>query len=262
MAERLKSKSVQIRRAIASYLVKGFWPIEFREETPGNLALLDNVIAEGHGVIGLIPHFSRSDFLTILASLTLSSRELRRSSITIPIAAHQRTTDLEYLVRFSDINLATIITGDTRKKEKELVAKDKSVPWQNIDPTEAINSYLNISIEELKQGGIVFIAPGGGRRSLLLPFKGGPISRLENRAKETSIDHIALFSIGLEVGGATDYSKLRGLNLLRKHIVTLGRVTKREEIKGNIDEWGYQDMLRLAPQAYRPKTRTNEITGT
>lgn len=253
MAERLISKSHQINRVIAAYALKAIWPFELKEHTPGNLARFEEVIREGHGAVGLVPHFSKADFLTILGSLALSSKEFTKRPILIPISAHQRPIYLRWLCAFGNINLATIITGDTRRMEKQLRAKGRRIPWQGLDPSAAMNQYLNRAQEVLMEGGIVMLAPSGGRRESLRPFKGGPIAHLETWAMEMGVNNLAFFPIGLKIPGATDYSDLSGLNLRSKYIITLGTITKREKIKGDIDVWSYQNMLQLAPPAYRPQ---------
>ncbi|MCL5784589.1 MAG: hypothetical protein M1142_04535 [Patescibacteria group bacterium] len=262
--ERIKNIVTPVRRVVTAYGLKTLWSIEFREAAAGNLTALNEALAEGNGAIGLTPHFSKGDFLADLVALNLNSKEARRRPTRIPIAAHQRPFYLDILCGLGDVSLATIITGDTRLKENELKTKGKPIPWRNINPTEAMNDYLDTSIEELEQGGLVFLAPQGGRRDSLRPFRGGPLSRLMDRAGEKGVnpDKIPVFSVGLEIEGVTDYSNLKGLNLWRKYTLTLGRTVKRGKIKGDIDQWAYESMLELAPEAYRPKTRINKITQT
>lgn len=253
MSERLESKSFQLKRLVATRLTGVLWPIEFKEQSQGNLSSLNERLKSGDGAIGLVPHFSKGDFLTILCSLLTSSNEVSKRQILIPIAAHQRPRYLDWICCFADIKLATIITLDTKHKGKDLKAKGKPVPWQNLDSETAVKSYLGRAALTLKEGGVVILAPQGGRRNLLTPFKGGPVSKLEQYCQETGIDDFAYFTLGLEVPGAEDYSKLKGLNIRSKYIVTLGNLINRNNIAGNIDAWGYQAMLELAPSAYKPQ---------
>lgn len=253
MPERLISKSSQIKRVIVARVIGTAGRVQFREQTPGSINTLDKMLREGHRVAGLVPHFSKKDFLAILAGLMINSEELIKRPLLIPTAAHQRLAYLDWVCSFTDIGLATIITRDTLRKEKELAKKGEPIPWEGLDAVAAMDQYLNRAAETLNEGGVVILAPQGGRKNWLLPFHGQPIARLEKWTIEKGLGNLALFSIGLEVVGATDYSKLKGLNLRSKYIVTLGTTTKREAIEGNIDDWGYQDMLRLAPPAYRPQ---------
>lgn len=151
------------------------------------------------------------------------------------------------------IEFAEHITLDTRHKAKQLQEKGKLVPWQEMDSETAINTYLNKAALTLSEGGIVILAPQAGRRNLLTPFKGGPVTRLEQHVRQLGIDDIAYFVVGLEIPGTEDYSKLKGLNVRSKYRVTLGEITTRASIAENIDSWGYQQMLELAPIAYRPQ---------
>lgn len=253
MAERIENKSFQHNRAIMGHLIKAIWPVEFLEQKPGSLSAFDERLRSSHGAVGLIPHFSKGDFQVILCGLLKNSKELIRRPILIPIAAHQRPQYLDWLCKKADINLATIITLDTRKKAKQLQEKGRPIPWEGLDPEAAMDTYLNRVALVLNEGGVVLVAPQGGRRGLLTPFKGKPVARLEEKAQEMGIHDLAYFTVGLEIPGTEDYSQLRGLNIRRQHRVTLGQITNRNEVPGNIDSWGYQAMLELAPPAYRPQ---------
>lgn len=254
MVERYLSKPTQFKRALATHLIEKAFRIKFREQTAGNAARLDETLRDGYKVVGLVPHFSKGDFLTILASLALNTEEVIKRPIVIPIAAHQRTGTLELLVKFGEINLASIITPDTKRKERELLKKQKLVPWNDLDPEQAMNQYLDTAISQgLMAGGIVFLAPQGGRRGSLRPFKGEPITRLDTRADQMGVDRRAYFAVGLEAVNATDYSEMNGLNFRSRYIVTLGKTTKRPDITENLDRWGYRVMLELAPPAYHPQ---------
>lgn len=253
MAERLQSKSIQLKRAALARLISVIWPIEFREHNQGNLAVLNERLKSGRGTVGLVPHFSKGDFLTILSGLVTNSAEFIKRPVLIPIAAHQKPRYLDRLCTFGDINLATVITLDTRHKEKQLKEAGKPVSWQGLDSDTAMNAYLNRATTTLNEGGVVILAPQAGRRNLLTPFKGGPVSRLEQHCQEMGINDLAYFAVGLEIPGAEDYSKLKGLNIRSRYLVTLGNLINRDHITGNVDAWGYRAMTELAPPAYRPR---------
>lgn len=253
MAERIEGRSIQLKRRAVARFIKTLWPTEFKEYTSGDLSALNERLKSGAGAVGLVPHFSKGDFLTILGGLVTNSVELVKRPVLIPIAAHQRPKYLDWICTFSHIGLATIVTIETRSKEKQLKASGKPVPWKELDPKTAMDVYLNKAIETLNEGGIVILAPQGGRKSVLTHFRGGPLARLEQRNHELGLNGMAYFPIGLEIEGAQDYSKLKDLNIRRKHCITLGRVTEGRQITDDPDNWAYQRMLELAPPAYRPQ---------
>lgn len=253
MANGIESAVVRYKRMVGAYLIKAVVPYELREQTKGNKAKLDEVLREGNGAIGLVPHFCRTDFPAIIGALGLGTTELISRPILIPIAAHQRPPYLDAFCNFAAIELATVIAIGTRKKERQLKELGKPIPWAGIDPAAALAQYFDRAVETLLAGGAVFFAPQRERQGFLERFRGGPIGRLEEELAERKAHIPAYFSIGLEIPGTTDYSKLGGLNFRSKYIITLGTITKRETIAGDIDKWGYQDMLQLAPPAYRPK---------
>lgn len=255
MVDRIENKSLHPRRLIGAYIIKAVVPYELKEQKPGNITKLDKVLAEDKGAVGLVPHFCRTDIPATLGALALGTTELINKPILIPITVHQRQAYLDAICNFAGIDLATVITVGTRKKERKLTEQGKPIPWAGIDPSVALAQYFDRAAETLQAGGVVFFAPQRERQASLERFRGGPVNRLEEELAIRGTRVPAYFPIGLEIPGATDYSKLSGFNIRSHYVVTLGETVRRANIEGNIDSRGYQDMFKLAPEAYRPKEK-------
>lgn len=251
------------RRAIAAISGRVL-PVEMRESPA--LSQADQLLANGYGLVVAIRHFSKGDFFRVLDLLFRSSPEIGKRPVLIPIAEHQRHfPGLAWTASFTNIQLQTIVTPDTKEREALKLAEGKKIPWQaGLSVGTGVLGYIRAATKVLCEGGVVVSAPEAGRRSVLSPFKDEPFEALERglRRKKNPEAKVAYLFAGIEIPGVKDYEKHFGYNLLRKYLVTFGEEAITREaflarVRENgltIDELAYQIMLSLEQQSNRPSS--------
>lgn len=245
------------RRMIAVRTLDLLFPYTFRDEQQ-NVKTMDRYLKAGHGIVVLYPHFSLGD-VRIYQALIEQSAELRRRTLLMPVAWHQQGfPGLAALARFTGTIAVPLVTSDTKRKEAELQAAGKPVPWDQQDERHGLRNYIAQAAKVLKDGGIVMVAPQGGRRPTLAPFEGKPVTILDTMLRRAGVDpsSFAYVFLGVEMPGAAKYTD-RGLNIRKRYTITLGGVlradTFRERANAHnhlLDDEALSVMRSLAPDAY------------
>ncbi len=203
-------------------------------------------LSEGYGLIVLMNHFSTRDSAQALA-LLLSNSEVMRRPILAPVAYHQHNAVVAFWTDRLAIELCPIVTADTIR---EL--------GSDFRQGDGLLEYATGALECLKKGGIILLAPQGGRRSTLGQPQGRPLGNLLAIAKRNGVDNICLLFVGLAIPGVMDYSTkmVGGANVGKSYRVNLNNVRPVEEAvrlaggRKKIDEWAFDQLRQLVPVAY------------
>lgn len=246
-------------------------PFPTKIEENNNLNLVEQYLKEGYGMVGMIPHFSYTDFAHVLSALIWESRSIRERPMVIPIAEHQyHTFGLKTLAKTSNITLSRVITPDTKKVEAKLRAAGKHIPWDTSLPIgSGRNEYLADAAKNLGNGGIVILSPQGGRKSTLEPWSKKPsaehsirpVYNLLQATEKAGVEKFGFFLMSLEIPNTTNYKEKSGANMWEPYLLKFGDVLTADELRQTAadnnwtpDEELHALMLRQAPLGYIPET--------
>lgn len=246
---------------IARKLIPLAFPYKFEERVEGAVETLEKLIKEGYGTIFFFPHFSENETLLSPVVIADNVQGVTDKNFEMPIALHMANKPgLKAAARFADIDMPTLVTSDTGKKEIEFKAKGKEILWDSSDPEAYTKVYALRTRRNLKGGGVVGIAPQGGRRPKFAEFEPGVIGLVEAVCKR--VDKVCVVFVGVSIPGITDYSKEKvgGLNIRKEYLFTMGDVMTMQELKDSAKEHGvsleqeiYNRMLPLVDEPYKPQ---------
>ncbi|MDX1615444.1 MAG: hypothetical protein R3300_14120 [Candidatus Promineifilaceae bacterium] len=226
------------------------WLMPGRLDDPHRaLAQSEGLNAQGYGIVLLINHFSTRDSLQAL-QLLFASPVFSRRPILAPVAFHQYGRYgalIRFLARRLGLQLCPIVTGGTVKRLGASYQRGQGLP-----------AYLQAAAGCLAQGGIILLAPQGGRRRRLGRPRGRPVGNLLAYAKRHGVSDVALLLLGLGLSEAEDYDdpSLRGYNLGRVYdlhlgqLITLQQLTQQGLRLRQIDAWVFERLAELVPTAY------------
>lgn len=219
----------------------------------------ERLLKEGKGLIVRINHFSERDPATIFIDLFGRSAVMRNRVIVGPVAEHQYHRPITQLTaRLADFGLFPLVTSDTLQHEG----------YQGETMGEGIFDYLGNGVQAVKDGGILLVAPQGGRRGCLIndqiDFQVMRGLMLEVMRKK--VKNFGLICVGLGLEGVKDYGVpgMEKIHLLEKGIVRYGQLytyDKLMELAGNnnrnlldmIDYLVFSDLMNLVPSKYIPE---------
>lgn len=235
-------------RGAAAYLVGLILPYR-ANEGEDSFERAAALLSEGYGLVVLMNHFSTRDAPQVLSFLC-RNRAICRYPFLAPVAFHQyRQYGLlvRALADWFAIRLQPIVTARTVKK---LGAVHKR--------GHGLTDYLQQASRHLDNGGVMLLAPQGGRRSRLGKPRGRPLGRLLAQAEVDDVQHVAFCFLGLGLDGQGDYDgNVAGFNLGRRYEITVGpTVTLREMLEetdgvDQVDDWVFAQLARLVPDGYR-----------
>lgn len=235
-------------RHIVSALGHLVFPCRVIDPTAG-LLQAEALVAQGYGLIILINHFSLRDALQVVC-LVGRGRTLRKRPFLAPVAAHQTGALLSLLSGLLGIELQPLVTPDTAKRT-----------GRTANRRLYIAAYLEQALSCLVSGGVLLVAPQGGRRPRLERPKGRPLGILLAEAQRQHVHDIALLFVGLGLPHEASYAtrRSRGFNLFRRFDVRVGEamtVADALSLAGSrrqIDAWAFAMLRRLVPAAYGGK---------
>lgn len=179
----------------------------------------EGLLNKGHGLIVVINHFSRPD-PPYAVQIIFDHSIMGKKEIVVPIAVHVDNFLFHLLGKVDDFTPMPIVTGNTVKRKK----------YQHREVNEGMSEYLGKSIDSLKEGKIVVIAPQGERQGNLGQPNKTTIGTLMRKATAADLENYAFLFIGFGIKGIDDYSKKKGLNLLDKYTANIGACLTSEEV--------------------------------
>ncbi len=224
-----------------------------RSETFNNHHGIDKAkeaLRQGFGLIVIINHFSLKDPPLTINEI-FKHNVMGSKKITAPIAYHVDKPSYHEVGKLIDVTFSPIVTENTVKKGKH-DGREKS---------EGKQEYLNASLDILRLGGIVILAPQGERKGTLgEPNESIIVGTIIAYAKKRRIEKFAFLFMGLGIEGVNDYSekKVRGLNLFKKYNINIGACLTNQELMkkagGNYREVGrivYEELDKIVPSNYK-----------
>lgn len=241
---------------------------------------------EGYGIIGVVPHDSFRDFLENM-NFIFQHEGLGDRRIDIPLAKHQYDNPFFNLTAklfkaTINVNQHPVVTERSKEKAVEKAEKESAIgriinflgpvrtPEQikeyamreaaktarlGIEEQEGnlMNRYFDEACDNLKKGGIVFVAPQATRSTELKLSKRtlGTFLTAATRKKGVNPEKIAILFLGHEIKGVNDYTQkgLRGFNRGKTFIMRPGPcVTLSEALEASgglhsLDRWAVEDVL-------------------
>lgn len=209
----------QITRKLTS-AVLGHTVLRYEEtDNDHSVDKAEGLLNQGHGLIVVINHFSRPD-PPYAVEIIFDHPTMGKKEIVVPIAVHVDNFLFHLLGRADGFTPMPIVTKNSVKRER----------YQDREVNEGMKEYLTKSIDSLKEGKIVVIAPQGERQDNLGQPNNPTIGTLMKKATTADLENYAFLFIGFGIKGIDDYSKKRGFNLLDKYTATIGACLTREEV--------------------------------
>lgn len=233
--------------------VKALSPVLKSERTNSNHGIdkAEDILRNGNGLIVIINHFSLKD-PPLAANEVFRHREMGSKKIIAPIAYHMDHRLYHVLGRLIGINFFPIVTENTMKKGRN--------NGRELFEGKGKSEYLKASLNLLRQGGIVILAPQGTR----MPNLGQPdnltVGTFMAGARKNGLDKYAFLFIGFGIKGLDDYSikGIKGFNLLKRYTANIGACLTSKEILekagGNfraVDEVIFEELRKVVPSNYR-----------
>lgn len=241
---------------------------------------------QGYGIIGIVPHRAFRDFMENM-NFIFGQEELRDKRIDIPLAKHQYDNPFfNVMVRMFkakiNINQHSVVTERTKEKAVEKAAREGIIgkitnavgPLKtpqdlrdlsrnekiraakgNLDSQEAplMNRYFNAACDNLRTGGIIFVAPQATRATELRFSKRtlGTFLTTATEKKGVNPNKVALFFLGHEIQGEGEagYKPSGGFNRGKTFIMRPGPcLTLNEALEASgglrsLDRWAVEDVL-------------------
>lgn len=215
---------------------------------PHGLERAEELLDQGIGLLILINHFGKTDPAQVINNVVFAREKMRRKPITTPIAYHQQKPYINMLAGLTSINIKPIVTPDTIRLNQN----------DGLDQGTGLPHYINFSLQTLKHGGIVLLAPQAGRRERLgEPNKTMRLFMLQ--AKRRGVNNFGMLFIGLGIKGTTDYSERSagGLNIGKTYEINIGPTFTQEEAildagrqNLDLDAWVFSQLAHLVPESY------------
>lgn len=197
-------------------------PTVLRSEVTDNDHSIDRakaILRDGNGLIVVINHFSLKDPLLAVIEVFRNTIMGSRKIIT-PIAYHMDRSIFRKIGGVNGVTFMSIVTKNTMKEGKN---NDRKL-------NDGMLEYIAKSVELLKRGGIVVLAPQGTRMSHLGQPDNLTVGTFMAAAKKNELENYAFLFIGFGIKGVDDYSKKREFNLFEKYIVNIGACLTSEEV--------------------------------
>lgn len=228
-------------RLLASEIMTGFFPATIvGDRRP--LTETERLIREGYGIIAVYNHFGKREHISFLAEFVKNSPTIRENPMASPIALHQNSKGMRFLRWLSGFELIPIVTRHTKEKYE---GQEDKLPDKRMR-REMFVSYITSIRKRLRKGGLVAVAPQGGRAPKLgLPPDGKPIEKLlfaetleidesEVIALDPVGDKVAVLFVGIQIPGATKYERKNGrplrFNTLKDFQIKLTGPITREKL--------------------------------
>ncbi len=203
------------------------------------------------GLIVPYSHPEKKETMGMFA-FPFSDEVMANRRIIEPVAIHQRQGWMDTLAKLHGVEFHYIITDDTLKYDKDhKIIRDYS-ERQAMD-----TAFAKRALEVLAEGGILFIAPQGGRRPNLEVPERATLGTLVAAIRRKHLE-VAVLPMGIGVRGVEDYTKAKGYNLFKKIDYNIGNPEDLEDVYKNsgkdyrsIDKYVISHMLpNLVPEAY------------
>lgn len=203
-------------------------------------------LEDGYGLIVVINHFSQRDGLEVI-HLLFQNSTMRRRPFLAPVALQHYGTIAQFFANKLGLQLQPIVTDSTIQ-----------LLGDGVNRGDGLVDYLVAAIACLRQGGIVLIAPQGGRQVAIGQPTHRPIGSLMAQAKRCGVERLAFMFIGLGMGGETEYTTdiVGDFNFQRVYELRLGETIPAKRLltlaggRRYVDAWIFEYLRQLVPVPY------------
>lgn len=213
----------------------------------GSIEKAKDVLKRGEGLIIIINHFSGKDPIQVIREV-FRYPVMNDKKIIAPIAVHTDNPIVHVVGKITDTAPKPIVTQKTID-----AGKNNGRPLN-----DGMKEYLEDSINLLKKGGIVVLAPQGTR----MPHLGQPnspaVGTLMAAAKRNKLENYAFLFIGFGIKGLNDYSSKTKLNPRDRYTANIGALLMSDEILArtegkfkNVDAVIYDELRKVVPETYK-----------
>lgn len=270
---------------VSGLQLKSVFPHEVYAD-PRSIEKAHELIESGYGIIVPYTHPDMRSPIDGVNSLIELGGKFTDAEYVGPLAWHQQHyPHLKALSKITDIPLLPIVTSNTRERGKDIevfsmkeklkrkgqkmLKKDVPEPKQ-VSFRQGLFEYLQEGAEVLLEGGVVFIAPQGGRKNSL----GEPLGATQMLVDKTKKVHqksnvddelkIAIWPVSVAPKGITEFSDdTAGMNRGMIAEITFGNprtlsdieteIASRDEINGKkaIDTVVFEELTKIIPPTYR-----------
>ncbi len=235
-------------RRMAAHLARLILPYRMISDSR-SLERAAALLSEGYGLVVLMNHFSTRDAPQVLSFLA-RDRVIRQYPFLAPVAYHQYHQYgllVRVLASWFAIRLAPIVTARSVRKLGDQHKRGSG-----------LTDYLDQASEHLGQGGLLLLAPQGGRQSRLDRPRGRPLGKLLSQTDKDGVNHLVFLFLGLGIEGQQIYDQeIAGFNFGRRYEINVGPSLTQQEMwdlsldLDRIDEWAFTQMANLVPRSYR-----------
>lgn len=232
-------------RGLGRSIANVIFPYSLSDNWQG-LAEGEALLERGYGLITIMNHFSSRDAPQVFA-LLLGTPTIMRRPIVAPVAYHQYSTFVQFWSDRMAIQMCPIVTAETVKRMGSSYRQG-----------DGLAEYVAATIDCFDAGGVVLLAPQGGRQASLGEPTARPVGNLLALAKRGGADRIALMFIGLGIPGVRDYSKdhVGGANIAKTYEIRIGKTLPAEQVLDvagglkHIDAQVFDYLKQLVPAPY------------
>lgn len=262
------SSAEQIARRGYTFLGGLLLPTELRvealdQEGRNGLEKANDLLQQGFGMTVVYTHPAKLDPFHLMK--LWAEDAFRSAPIVVPIADHQNGWYVQAIASPTGTEIPSVVTPETMRKA---IKKGKKI--DRAQAQKKFNCYLSLSTDALAHAGVVLLASSATREPFLKPSALKPTETLLNRVPAPT--RFGVMCAGIEIEGVTDYSKAKGFNIGKRHIIRLGPTFTDEDVAvrlrefrevnnlpeqpdlpfANVDEWIRTTQLPpLVPPAYR-----------
>lgn len=238
---------------------KYLFPTEVQPDE-GAVDRAHELLDEGYSFIVAYNHSNKREPLDCMTTLVGLGGKFVDAEYLTPLAWHQQKIDVHALSHVTGIPLMPIVTSDTieqganrltpplRERISATIFR-RELPEEKILPERfGLPEYLDEGGNVLTRGGIVFVAPQGGRRDELGQPKGRAVELLIRNAKRKGMDKIAVWPMGISLQDKVVYDdQSNGLNRTKVADVKFGIPLTIEELQNQTHHHNesYADNLTL-----------------
>lgn len=230
---------------------------------------------DGYGIIVNYNHYSYRDPIDVMSTLLSLGEGFSDAQYLSPLAMHQTGPHLSLMSSLTDIPLSVIVTNDTVTKGKNIIEptyldkakaifdRSRDIQPQVVAENHGLREYIDQGAQVLADGGIVFVAPQGGRRNQLGEPAGRANDFLITSAKRKGAEKIAIWIMGMTLDGQSTYdSRTAKYNVGKKAKIEFGIPVTIDEIRNlarentpdgeriSIDQQVFREFRQLLPVSY------------
>lgn len=250
-------------------------------------------IEHGGGLILYAPHIDQIDPLAAYLPLFDMAEAFRNAPLIYPLALHQGKLFGISVPKFTEsrgVSTNLIVTESTIRKRTQKLERKISIAenspfysseeareqaieklkdkYPTLKKNDGFEDFAASAETALRNGGVVYSPVQPERASKLETPEEKPLGRLAMLIKRRRIQNVGILVVGMDVDHPNGYMKARGLNLGKRHEVTIGpfftledAVLKAGGDPRNLDEFMVENVVTKLVNPSYLNTELDRRTG-